>query len=112
MDGLDIYQAIEAALEAQMDAVEDFKRTGIDRAQKEREYRKALCRKELELRADGFPVTITSDVAKGCDEVEALRFDRDCADVLFEAAKHSIFTGNVQLRVLESMLKQEYNARG
>ena len=110
MDGLSLYQAIEAALEAQDEAVEDFKAAGFDKAEKEREYRRALCKKELELRADGFPVTITQDVARGCDEVEALRFDRDCAEVLFDASKHAIFTGNIRLRVLEMMAKQEFSA--
>lgn len=110
--GFELYQAIEKALKAQNEAVEDFEAAGFDKAEKEREYRKALCKKELELRADGFPVTITQDVARGCDEVEALRFDRDCAEVVFEASKHAIFIGNIQLRVLEMMAKQEFNARG
>lgn len=112
MDGLSIYQAIEAALEGQDEAVDDFKAAGLDRAKKEREYREAFCKKILALRAEDFPVTISQDVARGCDEVSALRFDRDCADVIFEASKHTIFTNNIRLRVLEMMCKQEFGARG
>lgn len=110
MDGLSLYNDINAALNAQDLEIENFKTSGIEKAKKEREYRKELCKKILALHADGFPVTITQDVARGCDEVESLRFDRDCADVIFEASKHAIFTNNVRIRVLESMLKQEFGA--
>lgn len=55
-------------------------------AQAERAYREALAKKILELRADGMAITACSDVARGEKHVAELKFRRDVAEGVREAA--------------------------
>lgn len=111
MDGIDLYGELDSKLKALQQAVKDYQEAGIDYAEKERDYRVANAEKILMLRADDFPVTICTDVSKGSAEVASKRFERDCARVLYEVSKQTIFSVSLSLRILEGRIKQEYGGR-
>lgn len=52
----------------------------------EKNYRRALAVKIVELRADGLPATVCADLARGDDDVSELRLKRDVAEGVKEAA--------------------------
>lgn len=58
-------------------------------AEAERAYRKALAQKITELRAEGKPATLAADLARGDEHVANLRYRRDIAEGIVEAAKQS-----------------------
>lgn len=111
IDGIDLYEELNAKLKLLDEAVADFRESGLVLAECERKYRVKHAEKILALRAEDFPVTICQDVSKGCPEVASLRFDRDVQRVLYEAAKQSIFSVSLSLRIIESRIKQEYGGR-
>lgn len=86
----DFGQAVAAAHRASdlqrgaEDALRDAVRT---HANSERLYRSALARKIVELRAQGDPVTLAADLARGDENVAALRYERDVADGLRKVAE-------------------------
>jgi hypothetical protein len=58
-------------------------------AEAERAYRKALADKILELRAEGMAITACGDVARGDRAVADLKFHRDIAEGVKDAAWQS-----------------------
>ena len=81
-------------------------------AEAEREYKIALAKKMLELRDGGTPVTIISDLCRGDREIARLRFERDCAEVVYKSALEAINSYKLQLRLLDAQLQREWGADG
>lgn len=77
------------------------------KAEAEREYRKALAKRIMELRAQGLPATICSDVARG--EVADLKFNRDLSDGKFKAAIESLGAIKVQASMMQTIHKRYDN---
>jgi hypothetical protein len=74
---------------AQKTAEEATRRAYAGYAEAERAYRKALATKITELRADGQPATLAADLARGDERVADLRYRRDVAEGVVEAARQA-----------------------
>ena len=79
-------------------------------AQAERDYRVAMSRKILEERDKGTPVTIISDICRGTPEIAKMRFERDCAEVVYKSALEAINAMKLQIRVLDAQVGREWSA--
>jgi hypothetical protein len=60
-------------------------------ANAERAYRKALAEKILALKAEGMAITACGDVARGEARIADLKFDRDVAEGVREAASQAVW---------------------
>ena len=93
-------------------AINDLASNGYDLAAKERDYKIAINKKALELRAEDTPVTLINTIIYGYDNIAKLRFDRDIAQVKYNANLEYINTIKLQIRIIENQLQREYgNAR-
>lgn len=104
---LEIEDARDAAYRASelQRLVEDrIRQASRDLAEAERAYRKALAVRMLELRADGHAITACGDLARGDQRVADLRFNRDVAGGVFEAAKQEAFRRGSDRRDLDTLL--------
>ena len=90
-------------------AIKELAKNGYDLATKERNYKIAVNKKALELRANDMPVTLIQQVIYGYDEIAKLRFERDTAEVKYNANQEYINTIKLQIRILESQLSREYS---
>lgn len=89
-------------------ALQEMERRGKAQAQAEMEYRIALAEKELSEREKGTPVTIISDVCRGDRKIARMRFDRDCAEVVFRSAIECINATKLQIKVMDAQLEREW----
>ena len=90
------------------DAVPEFKKRGLHKAQTEKEYRIALAKEFLRLRAEGEKVTIMGDLARGKEEIAELKFQRDIAETLYDSAKEAIMIYKKQIDTLMTIYKAEW----
>lgn len=60
-------------------------------AEAERAYRQALARRIVEVHAEGAAWTVAQDLARGDERVSGLRYERDVARGVFEAAQSAIW---------------------
>ena len=80
-------------------------RLAREKAETERVYRMELSKEILRLRADGIPVAIIGDIARGkCSE---LKFERDFKESAFKAAIEAVETIKTQINALQSILKYQ-----
>ena len=77
-------------------------------AQAERDYKVALAQKIILEREKGTPVTIISDICKGDIEIARLRFERDCAEVVYKSALEAIQSIKLQIRILDAQIEREW----
>jgi hypothetical protein len=77
-------------------------------AQAEREYKVALAKRIMQEREKGTPVTIISDICRGDSEIARLRFERDCAEVVYKSAMEAIQSIKLQIRILDAQIEREW----
>ena len=105
---MDLWQMIEEKTKYLDKAIDELAKNGYDLATKERDYKIAVNKKALELRAKDMPVTLIQQVIYGYDDISKLRFERDTAEVKYNANQEYINTIKLQIRILESQLNREY----
>jgi hypothetical protein len=71
-------------------------------AESERVYREALAKRITELRAEGNSVTLCGDLARGDKHVADLKYKRDVAEGVKEAAAHAIWRATADRRTVEA----------
>jgi len=77
-------------------------------AQAEHDYRIALREEILKERDKGTPVTIINDVCRGEKKIAALRFNRDVAETVYEAAKEACNVYKLEIRTLDEQISREW----
>lgn len=106
----DLIQEIGAKSALLDAAVKQLSVRGRAYAQAERDYKVALAQRILAEREKGTPVTIISDICKGDTEIARLRFERDCAEVVYKSALEAIQSIKLQIRVLDAQVSREWGA--
>lgn len=107
-----MWQEIENKSKLLDEAISRLAENGIDLAQKEKEYKIALNKKALELRAEDMPVTLINQVIYGYDDIALLRLARDTAQVKYNTNLEYINVIKLQLRIIENQIEREFgNAR-
>lgn len=89
-------------------AIDNLAKNGYDLAKKERDYKIAVNKKALELRAEDMPVTLINQIIYGYEDISKLRFLRDTAQVKYNANLEYIMTIKLQIRILENQLSREW----
>ena len=106
---MDLYVE-ERQLMAKLDEfIEEYRRCGIEHAKRDREYYVLKARKTLELKDDGMPATVISQVIKGVGSVAEAREKMLVAEVMTRAALEAILSTKLQAKLVDSQLQREYS---
>jgi hypothetical protein len=73
------------------------------KAEKERDYRKALAVEIMRLKSEGMAATLVPDIARG--NMADLKFERDLAEAGYVAGRESLGAIQSQMNGLQSILK-------
>lgn len=60
------------------------------------------------LREGGLPATLIPDVARGDKDVARLKFERDCAQVVYDNAQEAVMVYKKQIDVLREQIEREW----
>ncbi len=104
MDFAAAVAASREASEAQHNAEKYYAQKGRECAEAERAYREALAQAITRLKTEGIAITVAQDLARGDKHVADLRFNRDLAEGLRDAAAQSIWRHTADRRELEQFL--------
>lgn len=89
-------------------AIKQIRPRGTLKAKSEHEYRVALSKFITEERANGTPVTILHDIARGNEAIASLRLRRDLADSLYNSNLEAINVLKLKIRILEAQIAREW----
>lgn len=94
------------------DALNSLKKRGVEYAQTERDYRKALAQFYLIALNKGTPVTAIRDLSRGENNIADLKFNRDVADSKYKSALEAINVYKIAVRILQNQIDREWNRSG
>lgn len=93
-------------------ALSEYKKRGQEYAKAYREYRVKVAQKLLELKAEGMPVTISYDIARGDEEVAKAKEREIITECLYKSCQEAINTFKLQIKVLQAQIDTEYRNGG
>ena len=105
---MDLYTETLDRLRMADEAIADMRECGRRLASAKAEYRKRLASEIAALRIEGRPATLVGDLARGCDEVASLCFERDCAQVLYDCARETVMLRKKEADVLREQTAREW----
>lgn len=85
-------------------AIKELRVRGQVKAKAERDYRVALAKKMLELRAEGTPVTIISDLCRGNEKIAELKMKRDIAESLYNSNMQAIYNYKLNIDIIQNQI--------
>jgi hypothetical protein len=103
MDQVSYVERIEALITRLDEAQRILFKQAKDKAESERVYRMDLAQEILRLRAEGQPVAIVGDIARGSCADE--KFQRDFAESRFRATLEAVEIIKVQISALQSLYR-------
>mgnify|MGYP000848489040 FL=1 len=109
--GQDLYLQLQDKLRSLEAALVELPKRGRASAQTERDYRIALAQETLRLRESGQPATIIGDLVRGNREIAKLRFERDVAQTIYEAAQETIRVWKLEATLMEAQMQREWTRR-
>lgn len=103
-----MWHDIEQAMNDLQKTLSNHKEYIKDYAKKEYNYRTALSKELVRLRAEGQAVTHLADIARGEPEIARLRFERDIAEGLVKSAEEGINFYKLKIKEMEAQYSREY----
>ena len=89
-------------------ALAEYKKRGTDYAKAYKNYRILLSQELLKLKAEGMPVTIAYDIARGTEQVANAKEQEIITECLYKSCQEAINTYKLQIKILQENINKEY----
>lgn len=109
---MDLLQELWKINELLTKALEQYKARGQEYAKAYTSYRKMLALELLKLKADGMPVTIAYDIARGKEEIANAKEQEIITECLYKSCQEAINTYKLQIKIIQEQINKEYTNGG
>lgn len=106
----DLYSEIQGLRRKLNACVMQLRQNGRAYAEADRAYQVKRSEVALKLKSDGMAIGMINLVIRGLPEVEKLRFEREVAQVVYDANKEALNSYKLQLRLVDQQLSREISA--
>ena len=89
-------------------ALAEYKKRGQDYAEAYKNYRILLSQELLKLKAEGMPVTIAYDIARGTEHVANAKEQEIITECLYKSCQEAIQTYKLQIKILQENINKDY----
>ena len=89
-------------------ALSEYKVRGKEYAKAYKNYRVLLSQELLKLKAEGMPVTICNDLARGKKEVAEAKEQEIITECLYKSCQEAIQTYKLQIKILQENINKDY----
>ena len=106
---MDLYEEMNKLNELLTSALSEYKKRGKDYANAYKKYRMLVAQELLRLKAEGMPVTIAYDIARGKEEVANAKEQEIITECLYKSCQEAINTFKLQIKVLQEQINKEWS---
>lgn len=109
---MDLYNEIQDLRKELNTKIQELAGTGCNYATSYKDYRIKLAKELLRLKAEGMPVTIAYDIARGNEDVAEAKFNELSTEAVYKANLESINAIKLQIKILENQYQKEWGQGG
>ena len=106
---MDLLQELWKTNDLLTKALEQYKTRGQEYAKCYKDYRIKVAQELLQLKADGMPVTIAYDIARGKEEVANAKEKEIIAECMYKSCQEAINTYKLQIKILQEQINKEWS---
>ena len=93
-------------------ALSEYKKRGQEYAKAYKNYRMLLSQELLKLKAEGMPVTIAYDIARGTEQVANAKEQEIITECLYKSCQEAINVYKLKIKILQSQIDNDYGNGG
>ena len=93
-------------------ALSEYKKRGQDYAKAYKNYRVKVAQKLLQLKAEGMPVTISYDIARGDEEVANAKEQEIITECLYKSCQEAVKVYKLKIKILQAQINNDYGNGG
>lgn len=105
---MDLFNKIQEFIKELDTSISKLVENGKKYAKHFRDYRVLLAKKLTELKLDGVPATLASDIARGTEEVANAKYDEICSEVIYKANLEHINITKLKIKIYDEQLSKEW----
>ena len=106
---MDLLQELWKTNDLLTKALEQYKTRGQEYAKCYKDYRIKVAQELLQLKADGMPVTIAYDIARGKEEVANAKEKEIISECMYKSCQEAINTYKLQIKILQEQINKEWS---
>ena len=106
---MDLYTELQMLRQKLDSLIEEYRRCGTEHARLDRQYYVIKAATTLELKEQGMPATVISQVIKGIEPVAEAREKMLVAETMARAALEAILSAKLQIKTVDSQLQREWS---
>lgn len=106
---MDIYNELQEKCRLLDNSVRSLRKTGSEYAKAYTDYRIALAEELLKLKAEGYAITLATDLAKGTPSVAQLKFEEISKEAIYKANLESINALKLQIKIIQNQIDKEFS---
>lgn len=107
---MDLYEEMKTLNGLLTSALKEYKSRGKEYAKAYKNYRIKVAQELLKLKAEGMPVTIAYDIARGKEEIANAKEQEIITECLYKSCQEAINTYKLQIKILQEQINKEYGA--
>lgn len=88
-------------------AIKSLRKTGSDYAKAYTDYRIALAKELLQLKNEGYAITLAGDIARGKPEIAHLKFNEISKEAIYKANLESINATKLAIKIIQEQMNRE-----
>lgn len=104
---MDLYTTLEELKNDLNTSIKSLRTTSTEYAEAYKNYRVLLAKKLLQLRNDGMPITLASDIARGDEDIASAKMVEIKKEAIYKANMESINAIKLQIKVIENQITRE-----
>lgn len=90
-------------------AIKSLRKTGSDYAEAYTKYRVALAQKLVELKNDGYAITLAGDIARGNPDIARLKYKEISTEAIYKANLESINATKLAIKIIQEQIGREWS---
>ena len=109
---MDLYNEIQIKIRELQEAISTLALKGKLYAEAYKRYRVLLAQELVTLKANGMPVTIAYDIARGKEEVAEAKFQELTTEAIYKANLENVQAIKLQIKILQNQYDKEWGSAG
>lgn len=106
---MDLLQELQYKTKMLDTSIKQLRKTGSEYAKAYTDYRVALAKELIQLKNEGYAITLAGDIARGKPDIAKLKFEEISKEAIYKANLESINAIKLEIKIIQEQVNKEYS---
>ena len=105
---MDLLQELQYKTKMLDTSIKQLRKTGSEYAKAYTDYRVALAKELIQLKNEGYAITLAGDIARGKPDIAKLKFEEISKEAIYKANIESINAIKLEIKIIQEQISREW----